>query len=163
MTESNIDLLVQQADELLYEKQDITGALDLYHQVVRLYQESGDLRRAASVLMAKIALNLQDLTSFYAEAMDAYEEAAQLYAEGADTEQSSNALLSSALVAEKAGDGPRAVHLFVQAGKGFEVVAKAYWTKGQHEFAWDNLQLASICWKNALKNTNFIDPFTVAS
>jgi tetratricopeptide (TPR) repeat protein len=156
MTKSKADSLVEKADSLLYEETDAKKAIKLYQEAATLYMEMGNAHLAASVLM-KIGIELQNYSEFYQEVIGSYKVAAQIYREDGNKESCSHSLLSAGLVAESAGNYAQAIEFFLQAGQGYESVAKMCKANGQFEIAWDNLELACICWKNAIKSAKSTD------
>ncbi len=150
MIELNAEFLVRKAEQLLNEEQNFKDAINLYKAAAVLYRNNGQLNLAAATL-SKIGEGVQDNSNFYREAIEDDQEIAQIYQQEANQDSCSNALLSAAFVAQKAGDNSLAISLFLQAGEGYEALAQIYWRQEKWESAWDNIQLSCRAWKSALK------------
>ncbi|GBO55435.1 hypothetical protein APA_3586 [Pseudanabaena sp. lw0831] len=105
----------------------------------------------------KIGVGLQDNVDFYQEVVEAYKGAASIYEHEGNKEAYSAALISAAIVAQKAQSISLATDLFLKAEEGYKNVADAYWNQKKYELAWDNMQLAYRCLKSILINTGTLE------
>lgn len=155
MIELSAEFLVRKADELLYEQQNFTEAIQLYRAAAILYRNGNQLNLATATL-TKMASSLQDNNGFYQEAVDAYREVARIYQQEGNQESYATSLMSAAMVAKKAEYSAMTISLFQEAAIQYESMANSHWQQKQYDYAWDEIQLANRCWKNALETSEVL-------